>query len=215
MEDAAERIVNLLYDEIGADGERQCVLVRLYKTHRYGGLPADVQDFAQAAHDQELAPDVRCLTLFGTVGDEDAWRSRHRSEGHKAIPLPSVELLHQFPMVARLIHQLGVDPEVVVRPEEHELTPLAQRTYDVFYVADAHSSPYVPAKDFVERYGVKSAVGFGGLLPTGDFYAVVLFTRVPISEAVAQTLKILSLAVRVPLLAFARGPFFEEDARAA
>ncbi|HWH05531.1 MAG TPA: hypothetical protein VNT23_03730, partial [Gaiellaceae bacterium] len=50
----------------------------------------------------------------------------------------------------------------------------------------------------------RSAVGFGGILLTGDFYATVLFARVPISSAVARTLKILGLPLRMRLLPFAQ-----------
>jgi hypothetical protein len=198
MEEAAQRVVQYLYEEL--DG---AVLVRLYKTHPFGKLPADVRDFVG----EPVDADVRCLTLLGTAGDAWEWNDRRRSRGHQAIPLPSEHVVEQLPMVLQLITQLGLDVMTVVRPDPDAARALAQRTYDVFHVPDAVESPYVPAKDFVEAHGVRSALGFGGMLYTGDFYAVVLFSKEMISADTAQVIKILSLPVRVPLLAHLRRVF--------
>jgi hypothetical protein len=118
-------------------------------------------------------------------------------------------------MELQLITQLGLDVTTVVRPDPELARALSQRTYDVFHVSDAVGSPYLPAQEeFVVRYGIRSALGFGGMLYNGDFYAVVLFSRVAISADAAQMLKILSLAVRVPLLAHMRGVFDREPSAA-
>jgi hypothetical protein len=201
MEDAATRIVRYLYDELGdGNGERACVLVRLYKTHAYGKLPVDVRSFAGDVLGDVPPDDVRCLTLLGTAGDVPAWNDRRRSQGHQAIPLPSEQLVEQLPMVRQLITQLGLEVSTVVRPDPSSARELSQRTYDVFHVPTAKGSPHLPAQDFVAAHSVESALGFGGMLYTGDFYAVVLFSRAPVPSDAAQMLKILSLAVRVPLL---------------
>jgi hypothetical protein len=146
--------------------------------------------------------DVRCLTLLATRGLDPRWNDRRDSDGHKAIPLPSVEFVERLPMVAGLIQQLGLEIADVVRPEKGRVAELAQRSYGVFHVEDAAGSPYVPAQDFVEEHGVRSALGFGGVLYTGDFFAVMLFSRAPIDPGVADTLRILSLAARVALMPF-------------
>ena len=198
MEPSARAVVDFLWDELGLDA----ALVRLYKTHRFGQLPHDLQLFAGALSGGVPAPDVRCLTLLATRGVEEAWNDRRASEGHKAIPLPNAEFVERLPMVAGLVRQLGLEPEDVVAPERGRVTELAQRTYGVFHVPEAAGSPYVPAQDFVERHGIRSAVGFGGVLYTGDFFAVVLFARVHVPERAAETVRVLSLATRVALLPF-------------
>jgi hypothetical protein len=209
MEEAATRIVRYLYDELGdGDGGRACPLIRLYKTHPYGRLDSELQAFARNALGEQPGPDVRCLTLLGTAGDEPAWNDRRLSSGHRAIPLLSEDMVRRLPMVAQLITQLGLDLATVVRPRPEDLAELSQRTFDVFHVAQAAGSPYLPAQDdFVAPFGVASALGFGGVLYTGDFYSVVLFSRVPVNADVAQLLKILALAIRVPLLAHLRRVF--------
>jgi hypothetical protein len=198
MEAAAQRVAEYLYGELEG-----AALVRLYKTHPFGELPADLRAFVGDG----VGADVRCLTLLGTAGDAEAWNDRRSSQGHKAIALPSEQVVEQLPMVMQLITQLGIDVADVVRPDPRAVRELAQRTYDVFHVADAASSPYVPAKDFVRDHGIRSALGFGGMLYTGDFYAVVLFSKADVSADTAQMLKILSLPVRVPLLANLRRVF--------
>jgi hypothetical protein len=202
MEQAASAVVRYLYDELGdGSGGRACPLVRLYKTHPYGGLPRDVQEFAAGVLDEAPAGDVRCLTLLGTAGDVPAWNDRRRSSGHQSIPLPSEQLVEQLPMVRQLITQLGLSVSTVIRPDPQHARTLAQQTYDVFHVEEAQGSPHVPAQDFVRDHAIRSALGFGGMLFTGDFYAVVLFSRVTVPAPAAQMLKILALPLRVPLLA--------------
>jgi hypothetical protein len=209
MEEAAGRIARYLYDELaGADGSsRALALARVYKTHPYATLPANLQAFAAEILGERPAPDVRCLTLLGTAGDLPGWNDRHASRGHKAIPLVSEEVVHRLPMVAGLITQLGLEISHVVRPDPAAAAELSQRTYDVFHVADAVGSPAIPAQDFVEAHSIRSGLGFGGMLYTGDFYAVVLFSKEPITIETARLLKILSLAVRVPLLSQLRRVF--------
>lgn len=214
MEEAAQRLVRTLFDEMGdATGEEPAsVLVRLYKTHPLGELDADLQRFARAGPGGgEADEDTRCLTLLGTWGVEEAWRSRHRSERHRAIPLPTTEAVERFPMIAQLFHQLGVDVGAVVAPDAGILVDQHEKSFNVFHVPDAAGSPHIPdQEDFVARYGVASALGFGGVLPSGDLYAVVLFTRVPVGRAAAELFRPLALTTKLSLLPFARGPVFAD-----
>ena len=215
MEEAADAMVRLLHDEL-ADDEghgRATVLVRLYKTHPFGALDSDLQSFARACPGgDEVTDDTRCLTLLATSGVEEAWRSRHRSEGHRAIPLPSPRAVERFPMIAQLIRQLGVDAATVVDPDPGIFVDEVERSFNVFHVPVAAGSPHIPDQEgFVEPYGVESAFGFGGMLPTGDLFVVILFTRVPIGRATAELFRPLSLTTKLALLPFASGPVFASE----
>jgi two-component system, NtrC family, sensor kinase len=217
MEEAADRLVGFLYDELGDDGDaRAAVLVRLYKTHPFGDLPADLQEFAKrVVGGAEATPESRCLTLLASRGVEEAWCSRHRSRDHRAIPLPSARTVRRFPMIAQLIDQLGVDIGVVVSPDPGLLVDQHRRNFNVFHVPQAAGDPNIPAQeDFVAPYEVASALGFGGLLPNGDLFAVVLFTRVAIGRDTAELFRPLALTTKLALLPFAGGPVFQPAAGA-
>src|SRR3712207_3011931 len=177
MEDAAQRVCQVLYDElVTADRSRACALVRCYKTHPYGKLDPELQSFARAVlKGQSLGAGVRCLTLLGTVGDEKAWNSRRTSAGHQAIPLPSADMIEKAPMIAQLIRQFGLELTDVIQPTGDLVRSLQGKTYGVFHVPEAAGSPYIPAqKEFVVKFGFRSVVGFGGSLPSGDLFAVIL-----------------------------------------
>jgi hypothetical protein len=204
MEEAAQRVVRFLYDEFGVpeSKERGCILVRMYKTHPFGELPPELQAFASQAAQTELAANVRCLVLLGTVGVEPAWCVRQRSQGHRAIPLPSVDAVARLPMVAQLVSQLGYDVAQLVSSTAGTLLDANERTFNVFHVPEAAGSPCIPAQSFVEQYEVKSVLGCGGQLPDGSLYAFIAFARVPISRETAETFKPLALAAKLALLPF-------------
>jgi hypothetical protein len=62
-------------------------------------------------------------------------------------------------------------------------------------------------------YGIRSVLGFGGILHTGDLFAVIIFSKVPIVRNTAELFKTLALNVKIALLPFAAGPVFVEPAR--
>ena len=194
MEQIATRVTRHLYDGFRtADDERACALVRIYKTHRFSLLPPDLQDFVRTGGATHGNPS--CLTLLGTAGLEDAWNERRRSTSHQAIPL--VGDLSEAPMIAALIRDLGIEKDLVLNPPTRVRTDTHLRQYNVFYVPEAASSEAVPAQeDFVLRYGVRSVVGFGGVLASGDTYAVIMFTMAPVPERAIASFRTLSLTIK-------------------
>ena len=205
MEETAGRIVRLLYEGlVDEEGGAACALVRFYKTHSYGGLDEELQRFARAAMESAPPwPGMKCLVLLATIGAEASWCSRRNSQGHQAIPLPSEEALGMAPMISSLITQLGLSVGTVVNPEPDLLLDLEQRSYNVFFVPEALGSPHVPAQDdFVVPHRIRSVLGFGGFLPWGEMFAVILFLKVPISQETANLFKPLSLNVKLAILPF-------------
>jgi hypothetical protein len=203
LEAAAGTVVRYLYDHCVdiKSGARSCPLVRFYKTHPYGALEPGLQRLAAKQLDgAEPRSEMRCLTLLGTAGDEPAWNSRHLSQAHQVIPLASAEMVRGAPMIARLIEALGVDIESIVHSDAATVQSTEARTYDVFHVEQALGSPAIPAQDgFVIPYGIQSVVGFGGVLRSGELFAVVLFSRAPISVTSAQRFRTIALDIRSAL----------------
>jgi hypothetical protein len=211
MEETADRIVRYFYDSLidGQTGNRACALIRFFKTHKYGQLDNELRDFAEnSLGDVVASPGMKCLVLLATAGERPEWESRKTSSGHKAIPLPSENALQQIPMIKNLTGQLGISAGMVVNPDPALILDMEQRTYNVFYVPDASGSPYIPAqKEFVIPCGIKSVLGFGGILPSGEIFAIIMFLKVHIPKEAADLFKTLSLNVKIAVLPFERAVF--------
>jgi serine phosphatase RsbU (regulator of sigma subunit) len=219
MEEASNRIVRYLYENFCTKptGEKSCALVRLFKTHPYEDLEAELAEYARSMLDHyPPLPAMKCMTLLATVGEQTEWNSRHRSVGHKAIPLASEFVVAQIPMISQLIRQLGLDIKTVINPGPDLLVEIEQRKYNVFYVPEAIGNPYIPAQDsFVIPFGIKSVLGFGGLLPSGNLFAIIMFLKVQIPHSTAQMFSTLALNVKTALLAFDRGAVFAQKDESA
>jgi len=203
MASAAQRVVdffrNEFVDECGAPAS---ALVRFFKTERFDALDGEQQEFAlKASGSAALDDDVRCLTLLASDGDEPAWTSPERSHGHRAIPLTSIDMVERAPMIAQLIKQLGLSVATVVHPQPGLLLDTEGRKQNVFYVPQALGSPHIVAQEeFVKPYGIASVIGLGGLITTGDMFALILFSKVPISREVADLFGVLGLNLKIAVL---------------
>ena len=215
LEASAERVCRFLYDELhGPDGKRACALVRCYKTHAYGALDPDLQSFARdLLGTQTPRSTMKCLTLMATVGQNPGWNSRQLSRGHRAVPLPSPEIVEKAPMIAQLIKELGLEMNTVLQPSPDVVRELAGKRHGVFHVENALGSPYIPAQqEFVVRFGIRSVLGFGGMLTVGDLFAVILFATVHVPANVADRFKTLALDVKSAFFKFNDKSIFNSGA---
>ena len=204
-QDVAQRIASYLYRQFGDQtGRQDCVLVRCFLTRSYRDLDPKSQDCARRA--LACGPgslDMTCLTLFGTAGERPEWNDRNRSRRYRSIPLADKQVLSQFPMVSQLLQQLGVDFTLKRQPKSDLLVEQTEHTLDIFHVAVAKGSPFLPAqKEFVIPFGIESVLGFGGVFPSKEFFTVILFSRVRISRETAELFKPLALSVKSALLPF-------------
>ena len=206
MEEVADRTVHFLFQRLrDADSSMPaCALVRLFVTMPFEELQPEQQQFAEGIlGESPQFSGMKCLTLLASAGVEDAWNSRHHSAGHKALPLPSAESVARSPMITQLIRQLGVEVRTLLASDQRLMVEMDQHSFNVFYVPEAKGSPYIPAQsEFVVPHGIRSVLGFGGVLPSGELYAMILFTRVPIARQVAELFKTLSLNLKMALLPF-------------
>jgi hypothetical protein len=210
LEDAAQSIVEYLYAECEnpETAAKACALVRFYKTYQFRELEPRLQAFARNQLRGTKAGDqMKCLTLLATIGQEPKWRDRRQSEGHQAIPLPSAQIVEGAPMIAALIREMGLEIADVLSPQTSVLHEREGRTYNVFHVENAKGSPYIPAQaGFVERYGVRSVLGFGGLLADGEFFAVIMFSRGAITPESATRFRNIALDVKAVIHPFSVSP---------
>jgi len=187
----AAAIVDLVYEETVP----RLALIRAFHTRAFGALPTDLADRARATSADELSDATRCLVLVGSRGIEPAWNDVTASVAHRVIALSSEAAIRQLPMMAPWLASLRV-------PHHRDAAPVDQldRT-NVFYVADAVASPVVPVqREFVLRYGVRSVIGFGGPLPDGEAFAMIVFAAATIPETTAGELDVIGIHARLALL---------------
>ena len=208
MQEAAQAMTEFLHQNlVDEDGELSMALVRIFKTMPCARMPFDLQEITG-----RLAPEARCLVLLGTSGLEPSWCDRTLSRRHRAIPLASPEALGSAPMLAGLIGQMGLDPTSVtgsgpMMPSDPDSPELGW-----FYIPEALGSEYIPDQaEFVEPYRVRSVLGLGWLLVDGETYILILFSRTPLTQALAEKLRFLASSVALGLLPHENRVFPGED----
>lgn len=206
MEEVANRIVRYLYEHLGDKqrGTHHCVLVRFFKTHPFNELEPELKRYAQAVLGRRPAsPTMKCFTLLATAGERPEWNDRTQSQRFKAIPIADHRFLAQFPMFSQLLAQFGVELRVVEDAGMDLLIDLRATTFNVFHVPEARDSPYVPCQEeFVIPFGVRSVLGFGAMLPSGELFAVILFAEVHISQETAEMFETIALCAKIAVLPF-------------
>ena len=62
---------------------------------------------------------------------------------------------------------------------------------------EAVGSPYIPAQDdFVIPNGIKSVLGFGGVLSSGELFVVIMFSKTSIPSQTAEIFNKLAPGVK-------------------
>jgi len=212
METAANNIVQHPYNNVinSETNEKACALIRFYKTHPYGQLASGLQEFASGIMGgAPESQDMKCLTMMATAGEHADWNSPSTSSGHRAIPLASADFVGGIPMIAQLVSQFGIEMGSVISPDPNVIGDLARQTFNTFHIADAVDSPCIPAQDdFVKPYGVKSVLGFGGVLSSGELFVVIMFSKVSIPASTASSFRDLSANVKEAVEPFVGGAVF-------
>src|SRR5262249_5108810 len=173
--EAAARIVSYLFEELRDpdDGTPECPLVRLFRVVTHSTAIEELH--AAAPGGRESSPserEQRYLVLEASRGVRPEWNDPARSVAHRLIPLSSPGAVARLPMVSGLLSQLEVPPAAVYGPPL--VMPEVDRLYSVFHVEDVLGNPLVPDQDgFVRPYGVRSVLGFGGLLPGDEVFATL------------------------------------------
>lgn len=203
MDGVAEQTLNYMCSTLTfadrADGA--CALARFFVTQRFSQLPKELK---RKLHSKQTSedPDPNCLLLLSSRGIKSEWNEQHCGQSEQVIVLPSGDALSEYPMLAEVTAQLDMPIENIqahaVFISEHN-----NDNYYAFYIPDALSTSSIPAQDeFVIPNGVRSVVGYGGSLPSGCVFMVVLFLRVVISRQVALAFRPFALNTKIALLPF-------------
>jgi hypothetical protein len=99
----------------------------------------------------------------------------------------------------------------LLQPSSEIVKEMSGKRHGVFHVENALGSPYIPAQqEFVVRYGIRSVLGFGGLLFNGELFAVILFSTVRVPSSAADRFRTLALDVKSAFSRFDEASVFNQ-----
>jgi len=210
LEEVAAQLVRYLYDHLrdAETGEPACVLVRCLQIARYQALRSDLQAAvrcglagSQSETAQSAVPgqDLRCLTLLSTAGRLPDGRADAAALGDRVVPLADRAAVQQLPLLAQLIQQFGLDVDTVLAADSDGL-PQRAHICGVLYVSQVKGD----RSAVVLPDSIRSIVGFGGMLPSGNLVAVVLFSSVCVARDALKGFEYLGLSTKLALLPFDR-----------
>ncbi|GAA2408342.1 hypothetical protein GCM10010420_40790 [Streptomyces glaucosporus] len=196
---AAEAVTDFLYRGMAdAEGRRACPLVRLFVTRRWSALPPDDRAAARTRTSAGAPPpSARCLTLVASRGSYPRWADPATGAERFAVPVPSEDAARQVPLLSRLVDRIGT-----VSADQADGVPPPPARFEVLLVGDGRHTRELWGEEFAEEYGIRSALAFGGPLPDGELFAVVLFSRVPLPAQTAELFRTVAVSVRTALLPF-------------
>lgn len=216
MQEVAQSSVEHLYQNlnVGSKTNKACVLVRFYVTQPYGDLSTALQGSVHSATDITLIRETPCLTMLGSIGARPEWCLKKNASTHEALALPDPALCERYPVVAQLVARFDLPGAFSVPYNPDLFLEEPGRSFDVFHLpeADTEESILAGQEEFVRSNGIKSAVGFGGLLPSRNLFAIIVFSKVPISKQVALAFRPFALNTKIALLPFDDGhPIFSSQ----
>jgi hypothetical protein len=178
FEAVSQSVVKKIYDEFQqADGSPAFALVRVYRLTQLKELPEEITSLVDVNRE-------RWMCLMGTYGKEEAWQSRHTSQGHKALNIGA----DQSPMLSAALYQLGLDVGIEYPKPALELS-MDNATFMTryFHVEKASGSPFIPAQDpFVKPYSIQSVIGIGNGFVSKSCYVLLAFAQAHISDQQAR-----------------------------
>lgn len=201
--EVSEYLLGRLCDD---DGEPACLLVSMHKTHTFKRLPDRLQADAVEA-DDTVAPDTACLVLLARA---ESTVLPPPEAGDRVRPL-TVRAFAERPIYVRLLESLGADLDSLLDPTRALAMQMQHRELNVYVEPDLATSDLIEddARGQVRALGARAVLALGGILPSGDLFLVSLITTVDIDDRVADLLRSLGTAVKVPLIPYSFKPFPE------
>ena len=109
------------------------------------------------------------------------------------------------PDVAQLFSELGLNGSTVLNVRESVRAKFKPQNYDVLYVADANDEPIqLDQHGRLMLSGIRSVIGFGCNLPSGDLFTIILFAKLTFVRNTAELFRTVALNMRLAILRFDR-----------
>ncbi|MDF0667170.1 MAG: hypothetical protein P0119_13985 [Nitrospira sp.] len=204
VETVSQLLSEYLYDHfrVPATGAPALLLSRVFVTRPLDTLEPHLKIMAEGmAGAYELSRQARCCVLMGSCGQFHFWCHPRLSTRFGCVPLESPGFNTRMPMFSYLLDQLEIGSLSAQQHDAAFLLSDLDRAFNVFHIEEALGHPFIPAQaEFVQQYGVKSVIGFGGRLPSGEAFAAVLFSAVHIPPAAANHFRVIALSVYLTFL---------------
>jgi hypothetical protein len=215
VEAAAKAWADAVYESLS----EALVLARVFAVLPFGALTGRERHEAEKVAvqtEQALSEDAPVLVLMASRGARPAWNDRYASRGHVAIPLASRSFVHSAPMIASLLHELGVEPRSSWPPPLDDSSEGKMKTFYVFDAStttDPSGRRTICDEGFVREHDVRTVFGVGNGHGTSPAFVMVLFARQHVTRAVADRFKPLAqVFAHATAGAFARGDVFAQQA---
>ncbi|MFB0615513.1 SpoIIE family protein phosphatase [Streptomyces sp. AGS-58] len=195
---AAQAVADFFYDSLvdGRDG-RACPAVGVFLAGPWS---------AAAAAPATAGPPAEHARRLTPAGWRGPYVRRPGAEGSGPLHMPAVPsgAAHEAPSVYRLLERLGV-----TAGNADGAVP-AESDVEVVHLS---GSQVGGLEELLPGQGVRSALAFGGTLSPGEWFAVVLFSRLPLSAEAARIFRLVAGSTRLALLSAGRpSPIVEADA---
>jgi anti-sigma regulatory factor (Ser/Thr protein kinase) len=209
MEDAAAAMTRCLRGWFSSrGGSSDIVLAQVFQTAAWDALPPDVQQQVISQSPAGTSAPERCLVLLGTDGDLPVWTDRRTPGDAAAIALTRREALTTPPLIPALAGTLGVTVDAFLPDSEPELLDDLSQSVEAFFVPEVTPGRHGPGDGFVADHGVCSLIGFGAILPDGNAFTVMMYTKKPVSSHVAGMFRTVAVAAKLALLEALEKPLF-------
>jgi len=203
--DFASSLVTYLYDHFKNEaGKPACALIRFFQTMPYANIGKELQSIVDEELQQQQGDDLMtCMILRATRGHIAEWNSTRYSNQHRVIPMPNEKTISRVPMLSQLIRALGFRLTGAGNSVNSADASSKTNQQDVLLVADPGDNSIIPEQaGFVVPFGIKSALGLGSLLPSGNMFALLMFTNVDLPVEIRETLKSLLKVINLRLSQF-------------
>jgi hypothetical protein len=201
VEEAAEKIVRYLYRSfVTGDSERAFSLVRLYKTLRFDELDDELKRYAMSNFTNFQG--ARFLALMASAGQMAAWNDRRNNKAHRLLAISDRESLNtKLPMISQLLSQLEIEPESCEYSQAARyLMEPTQRRFNVFYIPEASTCEIIHDQAMMRDFGVRTILGFGGMLNRSSAFCVEMFANVFVPKECAELFNPLTLSTKNALI---------------
>lgn len=204
VETVSQLLSEYLYDHfrVPETAAPALLLSRVFVTRPLDTLEPRLKIMAERmAGTHELSRQARCFVLMGSCGQFHFWCHPRLSTRFGCVPLEGPDFHTRMPMFSHLLDQLEIGSFSAQQHDAAFLLSDLDRAFNVFHIEEALGHPFIPVQaEFVQQYGVKSVIGFGGRLPSGEAFAAVLFSAVHIPPAAANHFRVIALSAYLAFL---------------